>query len=130
MPQSRHSKSSRWLAALALWALLASQWLAQLHEIAHGSSQAVSAVSAGPLVDAATSPTSWAGQALEASAAHDAGSALCQLIRQLAHSSIAPSLPVTAFVPPAPPPLPAPRNLGRPAPPPAAYSARAPPLLA
>ena len=127
---SLRSRSMRWLIGLSLWAMLASQWVAQLHEVAHYDSAPTSVRAAETQAMPSASPTSWGRYALEVGATHDPGSALCRLIHQLAQASVAPTSPVIAFEPPA---LPAPitvLSFGQPVALADAYSARAPPALA
>ena len=107
----------RWLAGLAVLALVGSQWLGLAHSVLH-------APHAG---------ASWTTQSAAADGAfgHDKGSPLCQLFDAVAHADgMAPSvaaLPAGAAVdlPPAAAPC-----AGQPQAAPALYSARAPPRKA
>jgi len=117
------SPTRRWLAGLALSALLATQWLAVLHGFGH--------LRLRTPAEAQRVPAAAVAQGvLKFVSGHDEGSPLCQWLDQLANGTPLASQPaaLTDAVPdPAvalPPP--APRSAAAPAP----YSARAPPFLA
>lgn len=125
------SRSLRWLLSLTLWAMLASQGLALLHEVAHCDAPAPSSRWSGCAASVAqANDGTWGRHALEASASHDPGSALCRLMHQLAHATASAASPVAVFVPPAASAPSAPLAEGHAPVEPAAYSARAPPLKA
>ncbi|MEK8031325.1 hypothetical protein AACH06_10895 [Ideonella sp. DXS29W] len=125
------SRSLRWLLSLTLWAMLASQGLALLHEVAHGEAEGLAPRAGGHgTAVAAAADNTWGRHVLEASASHDPGSALCRLMHQLAHATASTASPVAVFVPPGTPTPSAPLTEGHALAELAAYQARAPPLKA
>src|SRR5213592_1169868 len=112
---THHSTWHRWLAGLAVLALVGAQWLGLVHSVLHASH------GGGPQLIAQS--------ATDAAVGHDKCSPLCHLFDAVAHADgIAPgvaALPIAAAadLPPAAAPC-----AGQPQAAPALYSARAPPL--
>lgn len=74
------SPCRRWLLAAAVLVVLAAQWLALVHTVVHAGGRAL------PGLETAAAPQG-ASSLVQRVAGHDAGSAACLLLDQLAHAA-------------------------------------------
>lgn len=86
----------RWLLAGAVLVVLIAQWLALVHAVVHAGGRAL------PVLEAASSSDHGASPLVQLVAGHDAGSAACLLLDQLAHATPC-AEPPPALLPALPP---------------------------
>ena len=88
----------RWLTAIVLSLLLATQWLSLTHAVAHATRNCSDSTNAAQCEERSANAQrgSWVDTVLSVAAHHDDKSPLCRLIDHLCHAAPAPSVPELA----------------------------------